>query len=128
MTVDPHVLSSLASEYAKPMTSIRGRREQRLLRREFADADHVWLAQIGDGAAAVLGVSASGAALCATDGTGKVASVFKWAHGSAVALETPFDLLKDSLPALGTNAVRMAESVVLNQARPLVAEALDALA
>ena len=77
MPIDPDALSSLASEYAKDMTSIRGRRVQRLLKREFAGADYVLLAQVGSDTAAVLGLSASGAALCATDGTGKQASVFK---------------------------------------------------
>jgi hypothetical protein len=106
---DLNQLSSLASEYAKSMTSIRGRRVQRLLIREFAGADSVVLTQVGQGTAAVLGVSASGAALCATDGRGREASVFKWAHGSATALETRFDLHKDSLPVLGTKSLPLAQ-------------------
>src|SRR5882724_5768675 len=108
MPIDPDTLSSFASEYAKGMTSIRGRRVQRLLKREFAGAEYVLLAQVGSGAAAVLGLSASGAALCATDGTGRQASVVKWSHESPVALETNFDLYKDSLPVLSTNSTPLA--------------------
>jgi hypothetical protein len=137
--IDPDTLSSLASGYAKNMTSIRGRRVQRLLKREFAGADHVLLAQIDSGAAAVLGLSTSGAALCATDGTGKQASVVKWAHGSAEALETHFDLHKDSLPALASNALpldrlrararlHVPASSVPSEAGPLVSKVLQVLA
>jgi hypothetical protein len=63
MPIDPDTLSSFASEYAKGMTSIRGRRVQRLLKREFAGAEYVLLTQVGSGAAAVLGLSASGAVM-----------------------------------------------------------------
>ena len=103
MPIPPETLSSLAADYAKNMTSIRGRRVQRLLKREFAGADFVLLAQLGSGAAAVLGLSPSGAAVCATNGKGKYATVAKWAHGSPVAIEEQFDLLKDSLPLLNTS-------------------------
>jgi hypothetical protein len=44
MPINPDALSSLAREYAKDMTSIRGRRVQRFLRREFAGAECVPLA------------------------------------------------------------------------------------
>jgi len=138
MAIDPEVLSSLANQYVKPMTSIRGRRVQRLLNREYADAEYVLLAQAGEGTAAVLGLSFRGAALCATDGRGREASVFKWSHGPASALETRFDLHKDSLPVLGTASVplarlreqwplRVAASSVPPQARPLVSKALEVL-
>jgi hypothetical protein len=137
--IDPDTLSSFASEYAKDMTSIRGRRVQRLLKREFADAEYVLLAQVGSGAAAVLGLSARGAAICATDGKGKQASVVKWSHGSTVALETHFDLYKDSLPVLSTNSVPLASlrtqvglhlpaGTVPPQARPLATKVLQVLA
>jgi hypothetical protein len=137
--IDPDTLSSFASEYAKDMTSIRGRRVQRLLKREFADAEYVLLAQVGSGTAAVLGLSPSGAALCATDGTGKQASVVKWSHGSTVALETSFDLHKDSLPVLGTQSFPLAHlrtqarlhvpaGSIPSQARPLVSKVLQVLA
>ena len=108
MPIDPDTLSSLALDYAKGMTSIRGRRVQRLLKREFAGADHVLIVQVGDGGAAVLGVSATGAAFCATDGRGRHASVIQWLHGAATALETRFDLLKDSLPASATERLPLA--------------------
>jgi hypothetical protein len=139
MSIDPETLSSLASDYTKGMTSIRGRRVQRLLKREFAGAEHVLPMQVGSGAAAVLGLSAAGAAFCATDGRGKHASVVKWLHGSTEAFETHFDLLKDSLPVLDTKAlpladlrrqtqVRVPARSVPPQARALVALALQALA
>jgi hypothetical protein len=139
MPIDPDTLSSFASEYAKGMTSIRGRRVQRLLKREFAGADYVLLAQVGSGTAAVLGLSASGAALCATDGTGRQASVVKWSHQSPVALETNFDLYKDSLPVLSTNSVPLASlrtqvrlhlpaGAVPPQAGPLATRVLQVLA
>lgn len=139
MPIDPGTLSSFASEYAKGMTSIRGRRVQRLLRREFAGAEYLLLAQVGSGVAAVLGLSASGAAVCATDGTGRQASVVKWLHASTVALETHFDLHKDSLPVLNTNPVPLADlrtklrlhlpvGTAPAQARPLMARVLGALA
>jgi hypothetical protein len=135
----PDTLSSLASEYTKDMTSIRGRRVQRLLKREFAGADYVLLAQVASGASAVLGLSASGAALCATDGKGKEASVFKWSHGSTEALEMRFDLHKDSLPVVATGFVALARlraqvrlhvdaGTIALQARSLVAKVLKVLA
>jgi hypothetical protein len=121
------------------MTSIRGRRVQRLLKREFAGAEYVLLAQVGSGPAAVLGLSPSGAALCATDGRGRQASVVKWSHGSSAAFETSFDLLKDSLPVVGTRFVPLAHlraqgglqvamGTVPPAARHLVSKVLQVLA
>ena len=108
MPIDSDTLSSLASDYAKGMTSIRGRRVQRLLKREFAGADHVLMLHLGSGTTAILGLSDRGAAFCATDGRGKQASVVKWLHGSTKALQTDFDLLKDSLPVLGIKSLPLA--------------------
>ncbi len=102
MPIDADTLSSFAAGFAKGMTSIRGRRVQRLLKREFKGVDHVLLVEVGAGANAVLGLCASAAAFCATDGRGKHASVITWSPGATSALETRFDLHKDSLPALGT--------------------------
>ena len=138
MTIDPADLSRLAAAYARNMTSIRGRRVQRLIKREFGGADHVLAVPLESGAAAVLGLSASGAALCATDGTGRQASIFKWLHGSDMAIESTYDLHKDSLPALTAQSVPLArvrmqvplrlsmDSVPL-PARPLVTKVQDAL-
>jgi len=109
MAISPDALTALAVDYVKAMTSIRGRRVQRLLRREFAGADHVLIVRTGPDGPAVLGVSPSGAAWCGTDGKGRNASVFKWLHGSSEALETHFDLLKDSLPVLETRWSKLAE-------------------
>jgi hypothetical protein len=136
MPINPDTLSSLASHYAEGMTSIRGRRVQRLLKREFADAEHILLVHTDSGIMAVLGLSATGAAFCATDGTGKHASVLKWLHGSPKALETNFDLLKDSLPVLSIEPlsradlrkrvqVRVPAGTVPRQARALMALALS---
>ncbi len=138
MPIEPDTLSSFASGYAKTMTSIRGRRVQRLLKREFAGAEYVLVVRAVSGPAAVLGLSASGAALCATDGTGKQASVFKWLHGSDTALETQFDLHKDSLPALGSRSLPLTqlrtqarlhvpESSIAFAARPLMVKVLQVL-
>lgn len=107
MAIDPQTLSALAADFARGMTGIRGRRVQRLLRREFAGADHVLTVQIGAGARAVLGLSDGGAAWCATDGRGRHAAVVAWRQGSTQALESRFDLLKDSLPLLGARPVRL---------------------
>jgi hypothetical protein len=134
MPIDSDTLSSLASDYAKAMTSIRGRRVQRLLKREFSGAEYVLMVEVGNGIA-VLGLSESGAAFCATDGRGKHASVLKWRHGSAEALETHFDLLKDSLPVLGTKSsplaglgrMKISSDSVSPQARALVSKALHTL-
>jgi hypothetical protein len=139
MPIDSVTLSSLASDYARGMTSIRGRRVQRLLKREFAGAEYVLMVQVGSGTTAVLGLSPSGAAFCATDGRGKQVSVLKWLHGSTEALDTQFDLLKDSLPVLGTKPsplagllgqahLRVSAGSVAPKARALVSMALQSLA
>jgi hypothetical protein len=137
--IEPDTLSSFASEYAKGMTSIRGRRVQRLLKREFAGAEYVLLAQVGSGIPAVLGLSPSGAALCVTNGRGKQASVVKWSHGSIKAVEMNFNLLKDSLPILSISPLPIARlraqsrvqvpaASVPPQAEPLVSKVLQVLA
>jgi hypothetical protein len=137
--IDPETLSSFASRYAKDMTSIRSRRVQRLIKREFGGADCVLPARLGSGAAAVLGLSSNGAALCATDGTGTHATVFKWSHDGARAMELRFDLHKDSLPVLGSESVpmarmrelfrgRVAEGPVLLPAQAWLSRALQLLA
>ena len=139
MPIDPAALSSIAAAYASGMTSIRGRRVQRLLKREFAGAAHVLPVRLGAGTAAVLGLSASGAALCATDGTGKQVTVVKWLHGAGEGLETGFDLHKDSLPVLVTQSFPLARFAAMGRlhvstgdvvpgARKWVAKVLQALA
>lgn len=139
MPIDPDTLSSFAADYAKGMTSIRGRRVQRLIKREFAGAECVLVLQATSGAAAVLGLSPSGAAFCATDGRGAQASVVKWLHGSIDGLDTQFDLLKDSLPALRTRTLplaglgrqahlRVSADSVSHRVRALVPMAIQALA
>ena len=139
MPIHSDALSSLASDYAKGMTSIRGRRVQRLLKREFAGAEYVLVVEVGSGTAAVLGLSPSGAAFCATDGRGKQASVVRWLHGSTEALQTHFDLLKDSLPVLSSRSLplaglckeahlRVSAGSVPPQAHALVSMAIQSLA
>ena len=107
MPIDANALSALAAEYAKGMTSIRGRRVQRLLNREFAGAEYVLIVKVASGGSAVLGLSESGAGFVATDGRGRHASVSKWRHGSKDATEVQFDVLKDSLPVLGTRTISL---------------------
>ena len=104
MPIDPDTLASLAADYTRHMTSIRGRRVQRLLKREFAGADSVQIVATDAGMPAVLGRSKAGAALCATDGKGSCVSVVKWLHGDAYAYETRFDLLKDALPIVDSRS------------------------
>jgi hypothetical protein len=139
MPIDANALSVLAAEYAKGMTSIRGRRVQRLLKREFAGAEYVLIVEVASSGSAVLGLSESGAGFVSTDGRGRHASVSKWLHGSKEATEVQFDLLKDSLPALGSRtiplaglpgrtALRIPVASVPPEASPLVSLALQALA
>lgn len=110
MPIDADTLAAIADDYARGMTSIRGRRVQRLIKREFAGAARVLPVKSGASTAALLGVSASGAALCATDGRGKAAAIVKWRHGSTQGLEVRFDLLKDSLQMLDSRAVAIADA------------------
>lgn len=134
--MDVNALSSLAAGYAKGMTSIRGRRVQRLLKREFAGAQYVLIVEVASRGRAVLGLSQGGAGFIATDGKGRQASIVKWLHGSKEATEVQFDLFKDSLPVLGIRAIPLAglpslhipASSVRPEARHLVSVALQALA
>jgi hypothetical protein len=139
MPIDANALSALAAEYANGMTRIRGRRVQRLLKREFAGAEYVLIVKLASGGSAVLGLSERGAAFLATDGRGSHASVGKWLHGSTQATEFQFNLLKDSLPVLQTRTISLTglpRRSVLNipvgaippQASGLLAIALRALA
>jgi len=117
MPITADSLSSFATEYTKRMSSIRGRRVQRLIKREFGGAEFVLLAKSSAGEEAVLGLSPSGAAICITDGKGKQACVIKWAHQTTAAYETRFDLHKDSLPTLGSDQlslVRLRERIYLH--------------
>ncbi len=109
MPIDPAALSSLAGDYTRRMTSIRGRRVQRLLRREFSGAESVAVVRVEPGIDVVVGRSATGAACCATDGRGRSVTVVAWLHGAAEARATRFDLLKDALPVLDTASVSSAD-------------------
>lgn len=99
MQTDANALSSLAADYARGMTSIRGRRVQRLLKREFAGAAYVLVVEVATVGNAVLGLSESGAGFVATDGRGRQVSVIKWLHGSRTATEIQFDLLRTPCPS-----------------------------
>ena len=112
---------------------------QRLLKREFAGAEYVLIVEVASGGSAVLGLSESGAGFVATDGRGRHASVNKWLHGSKEATEVQFDLLKDSLPVLGSRTIPLTglpgradlhipAGSVPPEASPLVSVALQALA
>lgn len=139
MPIVPEKLEEFASEYAKDMTSIRGRRIQRLLKREFSGVEYILLAQIGEGTSTALGLSLSTATICATNGRGKTVSVVHWSYGSAVAVEQQYDLLKDSLPAVTSQSIsinvlrertrlRVVAKAVPTKARPFVSQVLQALA
>ena len=116
MPIDPQELSLLAADYAKAMTSIRGRRIVRLIKREFAGADAVRIVHDRPGLPAVLGVSRTGAAMCASDGRGPTVSVIRWLHGATEGVETKYDLLKDSLPAVESATVELRGKVPAAQA------------
>ena len=105
MPIDPSDLSSLAADYAKGMTRIRGRRVQRLVRREFAGATYVLVVEVAPGRSGILGLSESGAGYVATNGSGRQASVIKWLHGAYEGTQVQFDLYKDSLPVLQTRTI-----------------------
>lgn len=93
-------LQSLALAYTGAMTSIRGRRVQRLVLRTFADFDLVVPATTATGRPALFALKADGPfAVCCTEGTGASAAVV---HGNLAAgsVEVRRDLHKDSLPIL----------------------------
>jgi hypothetical protein len=108
MAIDPTILAHLAQAYTQGMTTIRGRRVQRLIRREFAGAQQVERVALDPGRPALMGVSPAGAALCATEGRGPAVAIVKWLHGATQGVETRFNLLKDSLPVTGEVAVDLA--------------------
>lgn len=107
MPIRPEALAQLASDYIKPMTSIRGRRIERLIKREFAGADQVTIVTDSEDRPTVFGTSRTGAAICSRNGKGPSASVIKWRHGETEGVETRYDLLKDSLPSLSSIPVRL---------------------
>jgi len=131
MPIDRLALAELASRFTGPMTSIRGRRMHRLLMREFAAFDWVLPAWSATGRAAVLGLGGAEAALCMSDGRGPAAPLLRWQLQPLRLQVHHFDLLKDSLPALGaaeplTATAAAAWRAVL--AEPLPPPAVRALA
>lgn len=131
MAIDDASLTRLARAQAEGMTSIRGRRVVRLIRREFAGAAEVVCLPLDGGGRALLGISPAGAALCATDGRGPEASLVRWHHGEPHGLKTGFSLLKDSLPATREEAVTLVglplvQVGLLAAGQPTPAQALQA--
>lgn len=118
MPIAPDALAALAADFAIGMPPIRGRRVQRLLKREVGGADHALIVALEGGRRAVLAFSASGAAFCATDGRGPSAAVVRWLHGSATGQEAAYELLKDALPLLGEVSVSLAGLLGPGRARP----------
>ncbi len=101
MPIDPSRLDSIAVAYAEGMTSIRGRRVQRLLRRELASFDTVRRVKGADGGAALLARKRDGTlAFCQTTGKGLAADMVVSEGPDGPTVTTSYDLLKDSLPAL----------------------------
>jgi hypothetical protein len=101
VAIEKHALDVIARAYVSAMTSIRGRRVQRLLMREFSRFDHVLPAIAEDGAAALLAFADDGsAAVCRTDGRGTAVDVVECASLRDATVTTAYDLTKDSLPLL----------------------------
>jgi hypothetical protein len=99
MPIDAAKLDSIALTYAEGMTSIRGRRVQRLLRRELASFDTVRRVKGNDGGAALLARKRDGTlAFCQTTGKGPAADVVVSEGPDGPSVTTSYDLLKDSLP------------------------------
>jgi hypothetical protein len=122
MPVEKETLDALARAYVAPMTSIRGRRVQRLLAREFSRFDHVLWAVAEDGTPAILGLAEDGrVALCRTDGRGASAAVAAWGRLEGATVTTSYDLLKDSLPIVSwaiwhTSFARIAGTLTISAA------------
>jgi hypothetical protein len=120
VTIDPNLLDRIALDYVGSMTSIRGRRVHRLLKREFASFDHLLTAVTSQGMPALVAVSRSGvAAVCRTDGRGKSAIIARWT-GPGDVLTTAYDLSKDSLPSL------VSASKAVEDMEPLTSLSIDA--
>jgi hypothetical protein len=101
MPIDRQALDAVARAYAKPMTSIRGRRVHRLLMREFARFDLVVPADAEDGSPMLLALAEDGgAALCRSDGRGPTVEIAAWAGLEGATVTTAYDFLKDSLPVV----------------------------
>ena len=104
MPIDPSKLDSIAVAYAEGMTSIRGRRVQRLLRRELAGFDTVRRVKGADGGAALLARKRDGTlAFCQTTGKGPAADMVVSEGPDGPTVTTSYDLSKDSLQALHTS-------------------------
>jgi hypothetical protein len=100
MPIDMDRLDEIARVYIAPMTSIRGRRVHRLVRRELARFDYVLPVATDDGAPALLALADDGSvAFTRTDGTGKAADVTERGADGKTAT-TSYDLHKDSLPVV----------------------------
>ncbi|MBV8497789.1 MAG: hypothetical protein JO003_00840 [Candidatus Eremiobacteraeota bacterium] len=97
----PANLESTVRAFVKRMTSIRGRRVQRLLLRDFARFNDVFPVAAEDGGPALLGIGEDGrVAICRTDGRGASAPVAEWARLDGATVTIAYDLLKDSLPII----------------------------
>lgn len=96
-------IDALAHRYAAGMTSIRGRRVVRFVCREFAGYEMVRIVEV-EGRAAVVGTGSDGSvALVQSDGRGPTIGLVRWHGEPERATVTRFDLLKDSLPAVGAD-------------------------
>jgi hypothetical protein len=92
-------LEATVRAFVKKMTSIRGRRVQRLLMRDFARFERVFAVTAEDGTRALLAIGADGrVAVCRTDGRGASAEVAEWARLGGATVTVAYDLRKDSLP------------------------------
>jgi hypothetical protein len=114
--VDKDTLADIGRTYVAPMTSIRGRRVHRLVMRELAGFDRVLPVAAEEGPSALLGLGDDGSvAVLRTDGRGPSAAIVSWSAGKQ-AVTTSYDLLKDSLPVVGSTS---RASVVAGVGAPL---------
>lgn len=126
MAIDPQRLEARVAEFVAPMTSIRGRRMTRILRRAFAEVDAVFIAELADGRAGFLGARRDGLLVfCASDGRGRCAEVLTFRADAAARLSEGYDLLKDSIPVIAAafSHPALAESGALILPAPTTEEA-----
>jgi hypothetical protein len=101
MPVDRDALDAIARTYVWSMTTIRSRRVQRLLAREFSRFDHVFPVAAEDETPALLALADNGAAaVCRTDGRGAAVAIAEWSRLVGSVVTTSYDVTKDSLPVL----------------------------
>jgi hypothetical protein len=104
MPMDAATLGAVAEAFTEGMTSIRGRRVQRLVRRELAAFDSVRSVKAEDGTPGLLARKRDGTlAFTHTTGRGPSADLVVSSGPNGPTVTTSYDLLKDSLPVVRTS-------------------------